>query len=168
MTGTTQIATTTTQVFRVHIKASPEAIWEAITSPEWSVRYGYRGGVEYDLRPGGSFRTLANDGMKAMGAPDVVVEGEVIEVDPPRRLVQTWRMLFDASQAAEPLTRITYEIESLGSDVSRLTVVHDLTDAPIHAALVTGDVLEGGGGWPYILSDLKSLLETGTAFISER
>jgi uncharacterized protein YndB with AHSA1/START domain/DNA-binding transcriptional ArsR family regulator len=166
---TTTPATVTTQVFRVHIKATPEAIWEAITSPEWTERYGYRAPSEYDLRPGGVFRSLANDGMKAMGTPDVVVEGEVLEVDPPRRLVQTWRMLFEPSQAAEPLTKITWEIESLGGDVSRLTVIHDVEGAPIHAALISGEQLEGaGGGWPYVLSDLKSLLETGTALMSER
>jgi len=167
MTATTP-TTVTTQVFRVHIKATPEAVWEAITSPAWTARYGYRAPSEYDLRPGGAFRGLANDGMKAMGAPDVVVEGEVLEADPPRRLVQTWRMLFEPSMSAEPLTRVTWEIEPLAAGISRLTVIHDLDGAPIHAALVSGDQLEGGGGgWPYILSDLKSLLETGTALMSE-
>jgi hypothetical protein len=72
-------------------------------------------------------------------------------------------MLFEESQAAEPLTRITWEIEPMEGDVTRLTVVHELDGAPIHLALVTGDVLQGGGGWPFILSDLKSLLETGSA-----
>jgi uncharacterized protein YndB with AHSA1/START domain len=165
MTAPTQ--TTTTHVFRVHIKATPEAIWEAITSPEWTARYGYRASAEFELRPGGAYRVLANDGMKAMGMNDVVVEGQVIESDPPKRLVQTWRMLFDAAQAAEPLTTITWEIEPLPSGSTRLTVIHDVTGAPIHESLITGDVVQGGGGWPYILSDLKSLLETGTALISE-
>jgi uncharacterized protein YndB with AHSA1/START domain len=160
-------ATVTTQVFRVHIKATPERIWEAITTPEWTARYGYRSPSEYELKPGGTFRALASDGMRAVGTPDVVVEGEVLEVEPPRKLVQTWRMLFDPSQAAEPLTRITWEIEPLGAEVSRLTVTHELDGAPIHLSLVTGETLQGGGGWPYILSDLKSLLETGTALMSE-
>jgi uncharacterized protein YndB with AHSA1/START domain/DNA-binding transcriptional ArsR family regulator len=165
---TTTPSTVTTQVFRVHIKATPEAIWEAITSPEWTARYGYRTPSEYDLRPGGAFRSQANEGMKAIGAPDIVTEGEVLEVDPPHRLVQTWRMLFEPSQAAEPLTKVTWEIEPLTAEVSRLTVIHDLTDAPIHASLISGEQLEaGGGGWPYVLSDLKSLLETGTALMSE-
>jgi uncharacterized protein YndB with AHSA1/START domain len=154
----------TTQVFRVHIRATPEAIWEAITTPEWTERYGYRAPSEYDLRPGGVFRSLANDAMLATGTPDVVVEGEVLEVDPPRRLVQTWRMLFEPSQAAEPATKVTWEIEPLADGVCRLTVVHDLTDAPIHASVVSGEHLDdAGGGWPYVLSDLKSLLETGAA-----
>jgi uncharacterized protein YndB with AHSA1/START domain len=167
-TSSTDPGTVTTHVFRIHIKAGPEAVWDAITSPEWTQRYGYHAPSEYDLRPGGRFRSLANDGMRAMGAPEVVVEGEVLEVDPPRRLVQTWRMLFEPAQAAEPFTRITWEIEPLDGGVTRLTVVHDVAGAPIHASLITGEVLMGGGGWPYILSDLKSLLETGTALVSER
>jgi uncharacterized protein YndB with AHSA1/START domain len=157
----------TTQVFRVHIKATAEAVWEAITSPDWNARYGYRAPTEYDLRPGGRLRGLANEGMRSMGTPEVVVEGEVLQADPPRRLVQTWRMLFDPAQAAEPFTRVTYEIEDLGNGVTRLTVIHDVTGAPIHASLISGETLMGGGGWPYILSDLKSLLETGTALISQ-
>lgn len=161
-------ATQTTQVFRIHIKATPEAVWEAITSKEWTTKYGYHSVSEYDLRPGGTFRALANEGMKSMGLPDVVVEGEVLEVDPPRRLVQTWRMLFEPAQAAEPLTRLTWEIESLPGGSSRLTVTHDVDGAPLHAGLISGEQLEGGGGgWPYVLSDLKSLLETGKALLSE-
>jgi uncharacterized protein YndB with AHSA1/START domain len=156
--------TRTTQVFRVHIRATAEEIWTAITNPEWTSRYGYATANEYDLRPGGSFRGLANEGMKAMGTPDVVVEGEVLEVDPPRRLVQTWRLRFMPDQSEEPLQRVTYEIEDAAPGVCRLTVVHDVTDAPVHAAMTAGDELHGaGGGWPFILSDLKSLLETGHA-----
>jgi uncharacterized protein YndB with AHSA1/START domain len=105
--------------------------------------------------------------MRAMGAPEVVVEGQVVEADPPRKLVQTWRMLFDQDMAAEPMTTVTWEIEPMQGGVSRLTVVHDVTGAPVHAALVTGEQLQGGGGWPYILSDLKSLLETGSALMSD-
>jgi len=168
MTGPgTREDTATTQVFRVHIKATPEQVWAAITTPEWTERYGYRTASEYDLRPGGTFRSLANDGMKAFGAPDVVVEGEVVEADPPRRLVQTWRMLFEPGQAAEPFTRVTWEIDELPGGLARLTVVHDVEGAPLHAALISGETLQGGGGWPFILSDLKSLLETGTAHMSE-
>ena len=74
----------------------------------------------------------------------------------------------EPSQAAEPFTTLTWEIEPINAEVSRLTVVHDLTDAPIHASLVSGERLDGGGGgWAFVLSDLKSLLETGRALISE-
>jgi uncharacterized protein YndB with AHSA1/START domain len=160
----------TTQVYRVHIRATPQAIWDAITRPEWTDRYGYGGLAEYDLRPHGKFRSLATDAIKRAGAemgivtPDVMVDGEVIEADPPRKLVQTWRMLMDPEIAREGFTRVTYEIEESGGGVSRLTVVHDLENAPRLAALVGGErEAEGaGGGWAWVLSDLKTLLETGS------
>jgi len=100
-----------------------------------------------------------------MGMPEVVVDGEVIEAEPPRRLVQTWRPLWSEDIAAET-TRVTYDIEEDDGGITRLTVTHELEGAPITAAQVglsDARVLEGGGGWPMILSDLKSLLETGTA-----
>jgi uncharacterized protein YndB with AHSA1/START domain len=153
---------TTTQVHRVFINATAQQIWDAITSPEWTEKYGYKTREEYDLRPGGAYKAFANQGMKDYGSPDIVVEGEVVEADPPRRLVQTWRMLFEPDMSAEPMTRVTWEIdEDMG--VSRLTVTHELENAPIHAELVTGNVPNAGGGWPFILSDLKTLLETGNA-----
>ena len=100
--------------------------------------------------------------------PDVIVDGEVLEADPPRRLVQTWRMLMDPTAAAEGFSRLTYEIEGPGQDgVCRLTVVHELAGMPSLFAMTSGDNefgAMGGGGWPWILSDLKSLLETGEAF----
>jgi uncharacterized protein YndB with AHSA1/START domain len=156
----------TTQVFRVYIKASPEAIWDAITKPEWTQRYGYRGSVQFDdLRPGGPYRFLAPPEMQQMGMPEVVVDGEVVEADPPRKLVQTWHPLWGEDIAAET-TLVTYDIEEDDGGVTRLTVTHETEGAPITAAQVgLGDARlhEGGGGWPMILSDLKSLLETGTS-----
>jgi uncharacterized protein YndB with AHSA1/START domain len=158
----TDINVTTTQVHRIYIKATPEAIWDAITKPEWSQKYGYGGSVEFDLRPGGAYRTHASEEFLAAGAPEVVVDGEVIEADPPRRLVQTWRMLMDPDLQAEGFTRLTYEIEP-GEYGTKLTVIHELEGAPRLAALVNGQLeSEGaGGGWAWVLSDLKSLLETG-------
>ena len=157
----------TTQVFRVYIKASPEAIWDAITKPEWTQKYGYRGIVEFDsLQSGGRYRFLAPPEMRAMGMPEVVVDGEVIEADPPRRLVQTWHPLWAEDIAAET-TRVTYDIEEDDNGVTRLTVSHEVEGAPVTAGqvgLTDARLLEGGGGWPMILSDLKSLLETGKGF----
>ena len=72
-------ATKTILIYRVYINATPEAIWEAITQPEWTVQYGYAPLVEYQLRSGGTFRAYANEGMKAMGCPDVISDGEVID-----------------------------------------------------------------------------------------
>ncbi|HEU0042476.1 MAG TPA: SRPBCC family protein, partial [Jiangellaceae bacterium] len=149
--------TVTTQKYRVYIKATPEAIWDAITKPEWTERYGYGGRVEFDLRPGGTYRAIASAEMQAAGMPEVVVDGEVIEADPPHRLVQTWR----AGWESEPATRLTYVIEEGQRGVSCLTVTHELEGAPKTAAMVTGTVEGAGGGWAEVLSDLKSLLETG-------
>ena len=153
----------TTQVYRVYIKATPQAIWDAITRPEWTERFGYGGRAEYDLRPGGVYRGHASPEMCSMGAPEIAVDGEVIEADPPRRLVQTWRMVMDAAMAAEGFTRLTYEIEEADGGVSKLTVTHDLEGAPKLAALVGGGMESTGarGGWSWVLSDLKSLIETG-------
>jgi uncharacterized protein YndB with AHSA1/START domain len=152
---------TTVQVYRVHIRATPEAIWEAITSPEWTQRYGYQAPVEYDLRPGGAYRGLPSAAMKEYGSPDVIVDGEVLEVDPPRRLVQTWRTLWDEEMRAEGFTRLTYEIEPGEGGVTMLTLTHDVTGAPRTALQVAGGLEGAGGGWSQVLSDLKTLLETG-------
>jgi uncharacterized protein YndB with AHSA1/START domain len=169
MTAATETSVTT-QVYRVYIKATPQAIWDAITKPEWTERYGVRGRVEYDLRPGGAYRFPTTEDMRKAGAgmgltvPDVMVDGEVIEVDPPRRLVQTFRMLMDEATTAEGFTRLTWEIDELPGGVSKLTVIHELEGKPQLAALSGGErESEGaGGGWSWVLSDLKTLLETGT------
>ena len=165
----------TTQVYRVYIKATPQAIWDAITTPEWSERYGYGGRVEYDLRPGGAYRAFASEDMKKarveMGGappPDVIVDGEVVESDPPWRLVQTWRMLMDSKSEAEGFTRLTYEIAETNHGVSKLTLIHELEGAPRLALFVAGGMedIGAGGGWAEVLSDLKTLLETGRSFHS--
>jgi uncharacterized protein YndB with AHSA1/START domain len=152
-----------TQVSRIVIKTSAQALWEAITSPTWSERYGYGGRVAYDLRPGGQYRHRASAEMVAMGMPEDMIVGEVIESEPPRKLVQTWHPLFSAATAAEAPTRLTYEIAESRAGVCTLSLTHDLAGAPIVAGMVAGggDPAQGGGGWPWVLSDLKSLLETG-------
>ena len=161
---TTTIKTEATQVYRVYIKATPEAIWTAITDPEWNQRYGYCSRSEYELRPGGKYRGFANEAMKSYGGPDVIVDGEVVESDPPRKLVQTWRALWDPEMVAEGFKRLTWEIEPGPGGVTTLTVTHELDGAPKTAAQVAGEVKQAGGGWSFILSDLKTLLETGKAF----
>jgi uncharacterized protein YndB with AHSA1/START domain len=154
-----------TQVYRVYIKATPEAIFEAITKPEWTIRYGYNNYADFDLRPGGAYRARASEEFLAVGAPEIVVDGEVVEADPPRKLVQTWRMLMTPPDAEpEGFTRLTYDIaDTQQSGVCRLTVTHELDQAPGLAPMLAGDLEEtgAGGGWNYVLSDLKSLLETG-------
>jgi len=153
---------TTVQINRIYIRATPQAIWDAITKPEWTEKYGYGGRVEFDLRPGGKFRSIANEEMQRAGMPEVVVDGEVIEADPPNRLVQTWR----AAWTDEPATRLTFEISGKSGGVSCLTVTHELDGAPNTAAMVAGAVDGAGGGWAEVISDLKTLLETGSALHS--
>jgi uncharacterized protein YndB with AHSA1/START domain len=105
--------------------------------------------------------------MQKMGVDGVVVDGEVIEVDPPRKLVQTWHFRMDPETDAEGPTRLTYEIEPDYGDVTKVTVTHDVTGAPRVALMIAGEIgggeEGGGGGWEWILSDLKSVLETGSS-----
>jgi uncharacterized protein YndB with AHSA1/START domain len=163
MATETKAGIATTQVYEVYIKASPQAIWDAITSPEWTVKYAYRGAVEYELRPGGAYRAHATPEMRTFGLPDVVVDGVVAEADPPRKLVHTYRFLFSDAHKAEGFTRVTWEIEKVAAGFSRLSVTHELEGAPIMAGMVASKFSEAGtGGWAWILSDLKSLLETGS------
>lgn len=163
-------STTTTQVYRVYIKATPQAVWDAITRPEWTERYGYPNRAEYDLRPGGKYRAFAGEAMKrdalagGFSIPDVIVDGEVIEAEPPHKLVQTWRLTMDPSSAEEGFTRLTYEIREVADGTTKLTVTHELEGAAHLAQLVSGalDDQGAGGGWAWILSGLKTLLETGS------
>ena len=152
-------ASVTTQVYEVYIRATAQAIWDAITSPEWTVKYGYRTPIEYDLRPGGAFRNPANEFMRSVGVPEIAAAGEVLEADPPHRLVQTWEAQWEPREGA---TRLTYEIADRGDGVSELTVIHELENAPNLAKMVGGEFEGAGGGWWEVLSDIKSLLETGT------
>jgi uncharacterized protein YndB with AHSA1/START domain len=156
---------TVVQVHRVFIKATAQAVWDAIVDPAWNSRYGYQCPGEYDLRPGGAYRGLSSQIMRDSGASDVIIEGEVIAADPPHRLVQTWRALFDPTMAEEGPTRLIWEIDEIaGGGICRVTVTHELENAPMTAAQVGGDIEEAGGGWDMILSDLKTLLETGSSF----
>jgi uncharacterized protein YndB with AHSA1/START domain len=152
---------TATQVYRIYIKATPQAIWDAITKPEWTQKYGYRGIAEFDLKPGGKYQARAPEDMQAMGMPELLVDGEVVEAEPPRKLVHTWRALWDEDVASES-TRVTFDIEEDDFGYTRLTVTHELENAPATAMQVAGEarLQEGGGGWSWILSDLKTLLET--------
>lgn len=164
----------TTQVYRVYIKTTAEQIWAAITDPEWNQRYGYGAPGVFDLQPGGRYESTPSDEMRESSAkmgwplPEVIIDGEVIESDPPRRLVHTWRMLMDPSTAAEPFTRLTYEVFQGDNGVCRLTLTHEMVDAPHTAEMVSGAMEtssgNGGGGWSWVLSDLKTLLETGSGF----
>jgi uncharacterized protein YndB with AHSA1/START domain len=138
-----------TQVYSVFIRATPEQVWDAITKPEFTMRYFYGSELESTFEQGASYKQWAPEREKLW------VEGEVLESDRPRRLAHTWRSLFDEESAGEEPSRVTWEIEPQEGGVTKLTVVHDqLEAAPKTAASVAG-------GWSYVLSGLKTLLETG-------
>jgi len=146
----TTMTAQTTQVYQVFVKASPEAIWEAITKPEFTRRYFYGTALATTLEPGTAFDFHYADGS------GLAVEGSVVESDPPRRLVHTWHALYTPELAAEPHSRVTWEIEPQEEGYSLLTVAHDrLESSPKTAEGVSGT------GWMYVLSALKTLLETG-------
>ena len=126
--------------------APVEDVWDACTNPERIPRWFLP--VSGDLRPGGRFRSVGAESGEPM------VDGEVLEVEPGRRLVQTWRFLYDPELKAEGFTRVTYELEEAEGGLTKLTATHDLEGAPKTAEHVAG-------GWSYILSGLKTLLETG-------
>ena len=141
----TTMTAETTQVYNVFIKATPEAIWDAITKPEFTAKYFY--GLSISL-VGGRRVTRTPDGAE-------VNNQAVIEEDPPRKLVHEWQSYWDPDMAAEPVSRVTWEIEQDEDGVCLLTVVHDRLEASLKTAA------EVAGGWMRVLSGLKTLVETG-------
>jgi uncharacterized protein YndB with AHSA1/START domain len=159
-----------TQVYRLYIHATPEAVWEAIVDPDLTARYGYRVRCAYDLRPGAAFMGFPSEEMRRLGVPNATVDGVVLEVEPPRRFVHTWRMLITPDLASEGFTRVTWEIDGGRFGVTRLTLTHDLTAAPTVALMASGAMEDegGGGGWNWVLSGLKTFVESGRTLGAER
>ena len=158
-----------THVYCVYIHATPEAVWDAIVNPDSTERYGYRVRCAYDLREGSAFMGFPSEEMRALGVPGAVVDGVVLKVDPPRRFVHTWRMLFTPELASEGFTRVTWEIDGGRFNVTRLTLTHDLGGAPTVAQLTSGAREDDGwgGGWNWVLSGLKTFVEKGTTLGTE-
>jgi uncharacterized protein YndB with AHSA1/START domain len=145
----TTMTAQTTQVYSVFIKATPEQIWDAITKPEFTTKYFYGSVIDSTFEPGSPYLGRSADRSQQF------VEGEVLEADPPRRLSHTWRTLWDDEAAAEQHRRACWDIEAQDGGVTKLTVTHDRLEAsPKTAESVAG-------GWSYVLSGLKTLLETG-------
>ena len=134
-----------TAVFEVFIKTTPERLWEAITDPEQRRKYSFGVETRSDWTPGSEYTA------SVPGVVDIAA-GTNIEVDPPRLLVQTFDALWSDDVKAQGTTRVTWEIAPVGTSC-RLTVTHDQLPANANAELY--------GGWPMILSGLKTLLETG-------
>ncbi|HVM55124.1 MAG TPA: metalloregulator ArsR/SmtB family transcription factor [Acidimicrobiales bacterium] len=142
----TRLETSMEKVFEIYIRTTPERLWEAILDPEVRSKYNFGVGVHSDWTVGARIET------RHPKAPGLLGEGEVLEVDPPRRLVHTMVALWSDEAKAEGSSRVTWEIEPVG-DSCRLLVTHD--------ELREGASEELYGGWPMILSGLKTWLETG-------
>ena len=141
-----QLERTMEKVFEIYIRTTPERLWAAITDPEIRAKYQFGASVHSDWTPGSRLE------MSSPRADAPLGEGEVLEAEPPRRLVHTLTALWGEDVRAEGQSRVSWEIEPIG-DSCRLTVVHDqLRDG-------ANDQLYGG--WPMILSGLKTWLETG-------
>ena len=133
------------KVFEIYIKTTPERLWEAITDSEMRRQYSFGVGVTSDWTPGSRYEAVHPRGGN-------IAAGENLEVDPPRRLVQSFTALWGEDVKSEGTSRVTWEIEAVG-DSCRLTVTHDQLREDANNQLY--------GGWPMILSGLKTLLETG-------
>jgi uncharacterized protein YndB with AHSA1/START domain len=133
------------KVFEIYIKTTPERLWEAITDSEIRSKYNFGVRINCDWTPGSTYKQDHPTGA-------VLGEGENLVVDPPRRLVQTMRALWSDEVKREGTSRITWDIEPVG-DSCRLTVTHDQMREGAHSEIY--------GGWPQILSGLKTYLETG-------
>ena len=136
-----------TFVYVTYIRTTPEKLWRALIEPEFTRRFWYGTWQESAWKPGASWRLMIPDGR-------IGDSGEVLEIEPQRRLVLSWRNEFKPELREEGYSRMTYELEKIGESV-KLTVIHemDLTGSKMIDAV--------SGGWPMILASLKSFLETG-------
>jgi uncharacterized protein YndB with AHSA1/START domain len=135
----------TMSVFEIYIKTTPERLWEAITDGEMRKKYSFGVGTDSDWKPGSEYKSAVP------GVIDIA-SGVNLEVEPPRRLVQSFTALWSEEVEREGESRVTWEIEPVGNSC-RLSVTHDQLGADANSEL--------WGGWPMILSGLKTLLETG-------
>jgi uncharacterized protein YndB with AHSA1/START domain len=141
-------------VYMTYIRTTPEKLWQALTDPEFTRRYWCETHQECDWKPGAPWRLMIPDGR-------VADAGEVVEIEPHRKLVLRWRNEFQPDLRAEGYSRLTYKLEPTGESV-KLTVIHEMDkpDSKFIRAV--------SGGWPHILASLKSLLETGESLEETR
>jgi uncharacterized protein YndB with AHSA1/START domain len=134
-------------VYVTYIRTTPEKLWQALIEPEFTRQFWSETWQDCEWKPGASWRLMLPDGR-------VGDTGEILEIEPERRLVLSWRNEFKPEMRAEGFSRLTYELEGQG-DAVKLTVIHEI-DKP------GSKLIEGvSNGWPMILASLKSLLETG-------
>lgn len=141
-------------VYVTYIRTTPEKLWKALLDPEFTRRYWKEMWQESEWKPGASWQMMAPGGT-------VSDTGEIVEIEPQKRLVLKWRNEFKPELRTEGHSRLTYELQQQGESV-KLTILHEM-DKPnskfIHAV---------SGGWPHILASLKSLLETGESLKETR
>jgi uncharacterized protein YndB with AHSA1/START domain len=135
------------KVYEIYIRTTPERLWQAITDPDIRSTYNFGARVISDWTPGSRFQMIAP------GAPGPLGEGENLEVDPPHRLVQSMVALWSDQVRREGPSRVTWQIDRIAEDSCQLTLIHDRLRQGAHSELY--------GGWPMILSGLKTWLETG-------
>ncbi len=143
-------------VYVTYIASTPEKVWEALTSPEFTPQVWFGTHHETDWKVGSPWRLVFADG----GVADA---GEVLEADPPKRLVLKWRNEFRPEMKAEGYSRCSIEIETVDGAV-KLSIVHEMESDNAGTKFI-GAV---SGGWPRILSNVKSLLETGKPVLSKK
>jgi uncharacterized protein YndB with AHSA1/START domain len=141
-------------VYVTYIRTTPEKLWRALIDPELTRRYWVDTRQESQWKPGAAWRIVIPDGR-------VADSGEIVEIDPPRRLVLSWRNELNPELRAEGYSRATYELEPLGESV-KLTVIHELEQPGSKFIAAVSK------GWPHILASLKSLLETGESLAETR
>jgi len=136
-----------TQVYSVLVRATPEQLWDAITKPEFTVKYFYGMAIDSTWEAGSKYCGFTADGSEQH------LDGEIVEATPPNKLVTTFRAMWADGLAQEPYSRVTWEIEQAGEGLAKLTVVHDrLEAAPKTAASVAG-------GWDSVLDGMRSVVE---------
>jgi uncharacterized protein YndB with AHSA1/START domain len=141
-------------VYVTYIRTTPEKLWHALIDPEFTRRYWAETRQESEWKPGASWRLMLPDGR-------VADAGEILEFEPHRKIVLTWRNEFKPELREEGFSRMTYELEQQG-DMVKLTIIHEM-DKPD-----TKFIQAVSGGWPLIMASLKSLLETGESLEATR
>ena len=141
-------------VYVTYIRTTPEKLWKALIEPEFTRQFWCNTTQESEWKPGATWKILMPDGA-------VADSGEVVEIDPHRRLVLKWRNEFRPELKAEGYSRLTYQLEPEGKSV-KLTVIHEMEKE-------RSKFIEAvSSGWPHILASLKSLLETGESLEETR
>lgn len=135
-------------VYVTYIRTTPEKLWDALREPEFTKQYWFGNWQDSGWKKGASWKLMAPDG-------NMNASGEIVEIEKPKRLVLTWRGEKTPEQKAEGHSTCTYEIEPAASGTVKLTVAHEIGQA--NSAVIRAV----SGGWPMVLSNLKSFLETG-------